>query len=398
MINTILKPRIESIDVLRGIIMVIMALDHARDFFHIEAFTDDPMNLTTTTPLLYFTRWVTNFCAPVFVLLSGSAIYLQSLRKPKKELSVFLIKRGVWLIIIEFVIISFAWSFDPFYQLIYLQVIWAIGISMVLLGFVIHLPYKIILALGLMIVLGHNLLDIPEAVPGFKAGFWWNILHHGYFQSYAYMYNHFIVIIYPFITWTGVMMLGYCVGVLFTPRFSAAERKQILAKLGIVLIFLFIALRIVNIYGDPIAWTIQKNGLYTFFSFMKVNKYPPSLFYLCITIGPALLFLSFIEKVKNKFTNIFVVFGRTAFFYYIIHLYLLHLLSMVAFYAQGNTTAQAIASMKNLKFLFCIPGKGFGLAGVYIVWVVSIIALYPMCKRFDQYKTSHKEKWWLSYL
>ena len=395
---TIIKSRIESIDILRGIVMVIMAIDHTRDFFHFQAFSDDPMNLATTTPFLYFTRWITNFCAPVFVLLSGTSIYLQSLRKSKKELSIFLIKRGLWLIFIEFIIISFSWSFDPSYNFIYLQVIWAIGISMVLLGFAIHLPYKIILSLGLLIFFGHNLLDIPEAAADFKAGFWWDILHHARWADYAITPNHHVIIIYPFVAWTGVMMLGYCAGIFFTPKFSVAQRQKIFTQLGIALILLFVALRVINIYGDPIAWTTQKNNLYTFLSFMKVHKYPPSLLYLCITIGPALLLLAFLENIKNKFTQVMIVFGRTAFFYYIVHFYLLHILLMVVFYIQGNTTAQAIASMKNLPFLFCIPGKGFGLTGVYVVWAIAIIALYPLCKWYDKYKTNHKEKWWLSYL
>ena len=395
---TITKPRIESIDILRGIVMVIMAIDHTRDFFHFQAFSDDPMNLATTTPFLYFTRWITNFCAPVFVLLSGTSIYLQSLRKSKKELSIFLIKRGLWLIFIEFIIISFSWSFDPSYNFIYLQVIWAIGISMVLLGFAIHLPYKIILSLGLLIFFGHNLLDIPEAAADFKAGFWWDILHHARWADYAITPNHHVIIIYPFVAWTGVMMLGYCAGIFFTPKFSVAQRQKIFTQLGIALILLFVALRVINIYGDPIAWTTQKNNLYTFLSFMKVHKYPPSLLYLCITIGPALLLLAFLENIKNKFTQVMIVFGRTAFFYYIVHFYLLHILLGVVFYIQGNTTAQAIASMKNLPFLFCIPGKGFGLTGVYVVWAIAIIALYPLCKWYDKYKTNHKEKWWLSYL
>ena len=396
--NLQLNKRIESIDIVRGIVMIIMAIDHTRDFFHFQAFSDDPMNLATTTPFLYFTRWITNFCAPVFVLLSGTSIYLQSLRKSKKELSIFLIKRGLWLIFIEFIIISFSWSFDPSYNFIYLQVIWAIGISMVLLGFAIHLPYKIILSLGLLIFFGHNLLDIPEAAADFKAGFWWDILHHARWADYAITPNHHVIIIYPFVAWTGVMMLGYCAGIFFTPKFSVAQRQKIFTQLGIALILLFVALRVINIYGDPIAWTTQKNNLYTFLSFMKVHKYPPSLLYLCITIGPALLLLAFIENIKNKFTQVMIVFGRTAFFYYIVHFYLLHILLGVVFYIQGNTTAQAIASMKNLPFLFCIPGKGFGLTGVYVVWAIAIIALYPLCKWYDKYKTNHKEKWWLSYL
>ncbi len=392
------QKRIESIDIIRGIAMVIMALDHVRDYFHITAFTDDPLNLATTTPLLYFTRWITHFCAPIFVFLSGTSVYLQSLRKTKKELSAFLIKRGLWLIFAEFVIIAFAWTFNPFYNFIPMQVIWAIGISMVILGLAIRLPYHFILVLGLVIVFGHNLLDIPEAVPGFKAGFFWDLMHHGNFAPYAYMPNHFFVIVYPFLAWTGVMMLGYCTGIFFTAKFSAELRQKIIFRLGMALILFFVIVRFINIYGDPVAWTTQKNGLYSFFSFMKVNKYPPSLLYLCITIGPALMLLAFMEKIKNGFTNIMVVFGRTAFFYYIIHLYLIHLIGAIVFFAKGNSMQQAIDSMQNLPFMFLIPGQGFGLAVVYGVWAAVIIALYPLCKWYDKYKTSHKEKWWLSYL
>jgi uncharacterized membrane protein len=185
-----MKRRIESIDILRGIAMVIMALDHVRDYFHIAANIDDPLNLDTTSPALFFTRWITHFCAPIFVFLSGTSIYLQSLRKTKKELSAFLIKRGLWLIFAELFIISLAWTFDPMYHVHPLQVIWAIGISMVILGFVIHLPFRAVLILGTIIVFGHNLLDIPESAPGFKPGFWWDIFHSGFFKLYSYAPNH----------------------------------------------------------------------------------------------------------------------------------------------------------------------------------------------------------------
>ena len=395
------QKRIESIDIVRGLAMVIMALDHVRDYFHISANIDDPLNLDTTTPLLFLTRWITHFCAPIFVFLSGTSIYLQSLRKTKKELSSFLIKRGLWLIFAELFIISLAWTFDPMYHVHPMQVIWAIGISMVILGLVIliGLPYKLILALGIIIVFGHNLLDIPESAPGFKAGFWWDLFHSGFFKLYSYAPNHFVMMVYPFVAWTGVMMLGYCAGIFFSAKYTEEQRRKTLRWLGLGLILLFVVVRFINVYGDPVAWSIQKNSLYTFLSFMKVNKYPPSLLYLCIMIGPSLLLLSLIEKIKNRFTNCMVVFGRTAFFYYIIHLYLIHLLAVVAFFIRGNHTVQdAINSMQNLPFLFVIPGEGYGLAIVYAVWAAIIILLYPLCKWYDKYKTSHKEKWWLSYL
>jgi uncharacterized membrane protein len=194
------------------------------------------------------------------------------------------------------------------------------------------------------------------------------------------------------------MLLGYCAGVFFSSNYSAGQRQKIILLLGIALIVFFTALRFTNAYGDPYPWQTEKNGFYTFFSFMKIHKYPPSLLYLCITIGPALILLSLIEKVKNRFTNIAVVFGRTAFFYYILHFFFIHILLAIAFYVQGNTIQQAMESMKTLPFMFAIPGQGFGLAAVYGIWAFVIITLFPLCKWYDQYKTKHKEKWWLSYL
>ncbi|MCY7310433.1 MAG: heparan-alpha-glucosaminide N-acetyltransferase domain-containing protein [Chitinophagaceae bacterium] len=397
---TLNQKRIESIDIIRGIAMVIMALDHTRDYFHIGANLDDPLNLATTTPALYFTRWITHFCAPIFVFLSGTSIYLQSLRKTKKELGIFLLKRGLWLIIAEWTIVAFAWTFNPFFNVIPFQVIWAIGISMVILGLIVlmKLNYKIIFILGVVLVAGHNLLDIPEAAPGFTANFWWDIFHHGFFTQYEFAPRHYAILVYPFPAWTGVMLLGYCAGVLFTQKYSSERRKKILTRIGLGLILFFVALRFSNLYGDPRDWSTQKNSLYTFLSFMKVNKYPPSLLYLCITIGPALLLLAFMEKIKNRFTGWMVVYGRTAFFYYIIHLYLIHLVAAVCFFARGHSMADAMNSANIYPFLFVAPGEGYGLLIVYLVWAAVIISLYPLCKWYDKYKTNHKEKWWLSYL
>jgi uncharacterized membrane protein len=389
------QKRIESIDILRGIVMVIMALDHVRDYFHIGANLDDPLNLASTSPALYATRWITHFCAPIFVFLSGTSIYLQSLRKTKKELSSFLIKRGLWLIFAEFVIISFGWTFNPQYNIIPLQVIWAIGISMVILGLLIwiRLSYTVIFILGLIIVFGHNLLDIPEAAPAFTSNFWWDLFHHGVFRPYHVTGNHYVMLVYPFPAWTGLMMLGYCTGILFTSKYTAKQRRKMLTGIGLGLILFFVALRFSNVYGDPVDWTTQKNAFYTFLSFMKVNKYPPSLLYLCITIGPALLFLAFIEKIKNGFTNFMLVFGRTA-----LLSYLVHVLAAICFFARGHSFADATNVGNQFPFLFVAPGEGYNLWVVYGVWALVVMVLYPICKWYDKYKTSHKEKWWLSYL
>jgi uncharacterized membrane protein len=389
------KKRIESIDILRGIVMIIMALDHTRDYFLAG---DNPLNLATTTPFLFFTRWITHFCAPIFVFLSGTSIYLQSLRKTKKALQSFLIKRGLWLIFVEVVIISFAWTFNPDYSRIILQVIWAIGISMVLLGLLIRLPFNFILIIGLVIVFGHNLLDIPESATGFKAGFWWNLMHHGFFAFYPLNPNHILVIIYPFVPWTGLMMLGYCTGLFFSQKYSDKQRGKILNRFGIGLILLFVVVRFINVYGNPEVRNIQKNALFTMLSFINVQKYPPSLLYMLMTIGPAFLLLSLFERIQNAFTGTMRIYGRVAFFYYVVHLYLIHLVSAVFFFAKGHTFQEATNINTGLPFYFLAANDGYSLYMVYVIWICIVIALYPLCKWYDNYKTNHIEKWWLSYL
>lgn len=390
--------RIESVDVLRGIVMVIMALDHVRDFIHIGAFTDDPLNLATTTPVLYFTRWITHFCAPVFVFLSGVSIYLQSFRKTKKELSVFIIKRGLWLIAVDLFIMSLVISFNPNYNYFFLQVIWTIGISMVLLGLFIHLPFKLILALGLVIVFGHNLLDRLERAEGFDPGFVWDLLHTGNFALYPLWGNHTLVIIYPFVAWTGLMMLGYVMGSWYSPDYPAEKRKKMLTRFGLAAIFLFIVLRYLNIYGNPFPWSPQKNLFYTLLSFLNTHKYPPSLLFLCMTIGPSLLMLAWLESLRNGFTRTVQVFGRVALFYYIAHFFLAHLVSAVLFLARGHSLAEADDQIRNFPFYFLVPGEGLSLPWVYLVWLGIVLFLYPLCKWYNDYKSVHKEKWWLSYL
>ncbi|WP_455169540.1 DUF1624 domain-containing protein, partial [Aegicerativicinus sediminis] len=288
MTEKVIKKRILSIDILRGFVMVIMALDHVRDYFHLEANIDDPLNLDTTTPWLFFTRWITHLCAPTFVFLSGTSIYLQSLRKTDNQLSIFLIKRGLWLILVEITLVTFAWTFNPGFNLLILQVIWAIGISMVVIGVLkaIRASYSLIFFLGILIVATHNVLDYPESAEGFSPGFWWDLMHHGVFKIYPIIENHFLIMVYPFLPWTGVMMLGYAIGKLYEPSFDAKRRQNLLYYIGFGSLIFFSIVRWSNVYGNPIPWAPQDRGfLYTFFSFIDVTKYPPSLLYLCITLG-----------------------------------------------------------------------------------------------------------------
>ncbi len=375
--------------------MIIMALDHTRDFFHKEAFTGDPLDLATTTPFLYFTRWITHFCAPTFVFLSGVSAWLQSRRKTKKELSRFLITRGLWLILAEITLVTFGITGDIYFGIFILQTIWAIGISMVILGLVIWLPFSAILVIGLLIVFGHSSIDFAEATRKGNVPVWWNFLHLP--TVVALWGNHVLGIFYPFLPWTGLMMLGYCCGRLFSHT-EPERRNKILLWMGIGALLLFIVLRFIDIYGDPGHWVQQKNILYTFLDFMDVQKYPPSLLYMCVTIGGALIFLALVKNTNNKLAKIINIYGRVPFFYYILHFYILHSISIIFYLARGHSIAEGMKGVQGLPFKFIIPGEGYDLWVVYAIWLVVVIALYPLCKWYDNYKTNHKEKWWLGYL
>lgn len=391
--DALVKKRIYSIDLLRGLVMIIMALDHTRDFFHFDAFLHDPLDVNTTSIYLYFTRWVTHFCAPTFVFLSGTSIYLQSLRKTTTQLSLFLIKRGLWLIFVELFIIGFEWTFNYTYPVFILQVIWAIGISMVFMGIIVRLPFRAILILGLIIVFGHNILDSVEST---HQGLLWDLAHNGNFTTHA-IGSHRILIIYPFLPWLGLMMLGYCIGKIFEPSFAQSGRKKILMQLGFGSILFFIVLRFLNIYGNPFHWTNQPNMLMTFLSFMNVHKYPPSLLFLCITIGPALIFLSLFENSNTKLSRSISVYGRVPFFYYVLHFYLIHLTCMFLFLIRGHSFNESTPDVFGIPFRFLIAGEGYSLKIVYLIWISIVLALYLPCKWFSELK-KRKNYWWLSYL
>jgi uncharacterized membrane protein len=391
--------RIESIDLLRGLVMIIMALDHTRDFFHKTAFTDDPLNLATTTPALFLTRWITHFCAPVFVFLAGTSAFFQSSRKSTPELSRFLMSRGLWLVLIEILVINLAVSFDPNYTVVGLQTIWSIGISMIILGLVIWMPFPVILTLGLLIVFGHNALDFYEKQ--FPRNHTYNIfysfLHHP--GVYPLGRGHSLLIFYPFLSWAGLMMLGYCFGKLFS-RYEGAERRKVLTWLGLGIIFFFIALRATNLYGDANHWASQKNALFTVFSFIDTVKYPPSLLYMCMTIGPAILFIALWGNIKNGVTKFITVYGRVPFFYYVLHFTLIHILCTAAFFMRGHSLSEGVYTNSQgplPPFNFVVPGEGYSLWIVYLVWMFVFVSLYPLCKWFSEYKQTHKQ-WWLSYL
>ena len=391
------KQRISSIDILRGVIMLIMALDHTRDFFHNAGAISDPTNMATTTPILFFTRWITHFCAPNFVFLSGISAYIAGTRRTKSELSAFLINRGLWLVFVEIVILTFAFTLNPLFNVIILQVLWVIGLSMVILGLLVKLPLKVIGIIGALIFFSHDILDyvtLPQTGAGASLLKLFLVARGSIIPIGQ---THVIADLYAIIPWTGVMLLGYVFGSMYQASFDPQRRRKILLITGLVSLAVFLVFRFFNLYGDPQPWSVQRNGTYTFLSFLNVSKYPPSLLYSLMTIGVGLVVLSLTEKVQNKLTAVFIVYGNVPFFYYVLHFYLLRITDIVVFYAQGFGNRDIVDPKHQNPFLFSPPHFGFGLGGVYLVWLGVIIGLYLPCRWFSKYKKTHNQ-WWLSYL
>ena len=390
------KHRIESIDLLRGVVMVIMALDHVRKYFHYGSFFIDPTDLATTTPAIFFTRWITHFCAPVFVFLAGTSAYLYGSKgKKTKDVSWFLFSRGVFLIFLELTILNFGWTFDITLSFHLLQVIWAIGISMVFLSAAVFLPIRIIFAIGIIIVFGHNLLDsiMVEGV-GINNFFWYAIHQKGSILLGSTRLIHFG---YPVLPWIGLMFLGYVFGVLYKKGYDPGKRKNYLLSIGGISILLFIILRALNLYGDMSPWEVQDTFVYSLLSFLNTTKYPPSLLFILITIGPSLIFLYFAENIKNKLSKSLIVIGRVPLFFYVIHIYLIHMLGIIAILISGRPWTDMILTAKSFMTKSLIS-YGYDLYIVYLVWIAVVFALYPFCRMYNDYKINNKSKWWLSYL
>lgn len=390
------RTRIESIDLLRGTVMIIMALDHVRAYFHRDVSLFDPTDLSKTTPLLFFTRWITHFCAPVFVFLAGVSAYVYGARKGRKALAFFLLTRGVWLLFAELFIVGLAWYFNPLYPYFNLQVIWAIGCSMIALAALIYLPFQLIGLTGVLIIAGHNLLDNVHVPGNSLAAIGWGLLHDG---GNFHLGNKQVFIHYPILPWIGIMTVGFCAGYLYRSGMRMGNRRSILICLGAGAITLFIVLRALNAYGDSHPWSVQRNFAFSLASFLNTTKYPPSLLYTLMTLGPATLFLALSERVRTTWTSKIQVFGRVPMFYYLAHLYLVHLLAVLG-------AAISIHNWKAMFFLASSParvtalkGYGFDLLVVYLVWIAVVLLLYPLCKRFDSYKRAHvATQWWLTYL
>ncbi|HTE00655.1 MAG TPA: heparan-alpha-glucosaminide N-acetyltransferase domain-containing protein [Mucilaginibacter sp.] len=393
--NTIIKNRIASVDFLRGTIMIVMALDHVRDYLYSGSFFYDPLDLTKTSGILFFTRWITHFCAPIFMLLAGTSAYFIGQKKTKKELSVFLLKRGLWLIFLEMTVINFGWNFNITFPMLFFITIWALGLSMIVLAGLIHLPKKSILFICIIIIAGHNLLDNIHVAGNSLSAFGWSLLHD---QQFFTWHKEMLLVGYPIVPLMAVMPLGYCLGAWYTADYDIHKRQRNLLILGCVTIGSFIILRYTNVYGDPVKWSVQKNAFFTFLSFIKVNKYPPSLLYLLMTLGAAFLFLSFTEKLKGAVVKVVSVYGRVPMFYYLIHIYVIHLLAIIVSAFLPGQDWKIWFLTKPVWFTTDLKGYGLSLPVAYLVWIGIVIALYPLCKRYDAYKQANKGKWWLSYL
>jgi uncharacterized membrane protein len=393
--NTLKINRIKSIDLLRGLVMIIMALDHTRDYFNADAFLFDPLDLDKTNVLLFFTRWITHFCAPIFVLLAGTSAFISGQRKTKKELSAFLVKRGLWLIFLELTVVNFSWFFNIRFSFMLLGVIWTLGICMICLAALLFLPKRIIFTIGLILVASHNLLDPIHFPENDTVGFIWGFLHD---QKMFTIGNLHMLMAYPILPWIGTIALGYCLGGLYTNDYNPAVRKRKLIWIGSVSILLFIVLRSINIYGNILPWLKEPSPMLSFFSFINVSKYPPSLDYLLLTEGFALIFLGLTENASSGLTKVISVYGRVPLFYYILHIYLIHLLAVLAAGLSGFKWTDMIGFTTWVSYMPNLKGYGFNLGVVYLIWIGVVVVLYPLCKKYDRYKAAHKEKWWLSYL
>jgi uncharacterized membrane protein len=394
--STALSSRIISLDIFRGFIMVIMALDHTRDFFTNVPF--EPETLTQTWPALFFTRWITHFCAPMFFLLAGTGAYLYGHRRTTGELTRFLWTRGLWLIALEFTVVGTAWSFQiPFG---FFGVIWALGASMVLMAAIVRLPTRWIAGLSAAMIVFHDLLDSVRPVQFGSLAWLWSILHKRGGVTLPFGVREFVL--FPLVPLVAVMAAGHVLGPLYTTE--RTRRKKLLLLLGTGMIALFFFLRLTNLYGNPPGglggvsqgdFHLQPTLAKTVILFLDVEKYPPSLEFLLMTIGPSFLLLAWLdrERVPRGLTALWI-FGRVPMFFYILHLYLIHCLAIAVAALRG----QSVGWLFHGAIFGDTPaGYGYNLPFVYLVWITVVVLLYFPCRWFAEVKKRRRE-WWLSYL
>ncbi|MWB95415.1 DUF1624 domain-containing protein [Flavobacterium sp. GA093] len=385
--------RENSIDIVRGIVMIIMALDHVRDLMHVDAITQSPTDLATTTPLLFFTRWITHLCAPIFVFLAGTSVFLSLKNKNNiAEVKSHLVKRGFWLIFLEFTVVNFGLFFDIGFHTLLFEVIAAIGFGFIILGLLLKTPAKTLGITGLVILFCHNLLPvIPFAENSVFKAILTPFFSPAAFPLFA---GKVFVMGYPPIPWLGIMLIGFASGRFFATEITA--RKKTFLTIGLGALLLFIVIRFINIYGDPVLWATQKDAVFTFLSFMNVTKYPPSLLFCLVTLGILFLLLAFAEQFNETIKKVTAVYGKVPLFYFVIHFYLIHTITLLVLFVQGFSWSQ-------LEFASGTFGRskdiesGLPLWAIYVIWIAVVAVLYKPCVWFGNYKT-HNKQWWLRYI
>jgi uncharacterized membrane protein len=389
------RTRVPAIDALRGVIMIIMALDHVRDFFHAGAMTFRPDDLSKTTPAIFFTRWITHFCAPVFMLTAGmgAAFWLGKPGRTKKDLSRFLISRGLWLIVLEFTVLRFGYFLSLTSSPWLLTILWALGWSMIALAAFIHVPTRVLVPLCGLVIVGHNMFDSVKSADFGAFGPLWTVLHAP--GAIAFGKTVFFVG-YALVPWIAVMALGYAMGPVFA--LDPVERRRRVLTLGLALTAGFVLLRALNVYGDPFLWSNDPPDL-AVLSFLRTNKYPPSLLFLLMTLGPALVVLSWFDRISWKVTNPLVVIGRVPLFFFIVHFYVAHFLLFpftAARYGHVEFLLGPLPSMGGAADTYP-AGFGYTLLETYGAWALVLLISYPLCVWFARVK-ERRSDWWLSYL
>ena len=381
------RMRLESIDVVRGVIMILMALDHTRDFFGNSSI--NPVDPATTTIPLFFTRWITHFCAPTFFLLTGTGAFLARRRKSTTELSRFLFTRGLWLIFLELVVTrGFGWQFNFDYHVIMLFILWALGWAMIVLSALVYLPPSVVTAFGLLMIATHNLFDNVQSMNWF-----WSTLH---VPNVLISTPRVVVFeVYPLIPWVGVTAVGYGLGQIY--RWPSDRRKAFLLPTGLAVTAGFVILRAINLYGDPFRWSVQKSAPFTVLSFLNTTKYPPSLLFLLMTLGPCMLFLWAVDSGTPRWLRPALIFGKVPMFYYLLHIPLIHFLAIAFCYAHYGHIYWMFQSPNLQSFPFTPPpGWGYSLPVVYLMWAIVVATLYLPCRWFAGVRQRRTDAW-LSY-
>ena len=382
--------RLASVDLLRGAVMIIMALDHTRDYVHAAAMHFQPEDLSKTTAAIFFTRWVTHVCAPVFMFCAGLGawFWLERHGGDTRALSRFLVTRGLWLLLLEFTIVRFGFYFNFDYSVVLLLVFWALGMSMIVLAALIHLPWRVLIVVSVGMIALHNLAD------GVRITSWiWNVLHQpGVIQTGGPM----LIVAYPLVPWIGVMAAGFCLGRVY--RWDAGRRSRVLIRLGLALTAAFVVVRLLNVYGDPRPWGNQPSSLFTLLSFLNTTKYPPSLLFLLMTLGPAIALLGWMDRARPSERNPILVFGRVPLFYFVLHIPLIHAIAIALTWFRYG--AQPFVSLPPPTLgtpLNLFPADyGWSLGVTYLVWIAVVVLLYPACLWFSRVKA--RGHWWASYL